>query len=189
MTLIQVQLSEKIEVVQHLLVKDSYFIHDQYSMLIFRLKDHEGNPIIDFDLLLTAGKENNPSHLPRGFFVDKQRNQNNPETITYYFNHDVMKGSSSLKNQKGKVLRDAYEGINSLGLKVIPRPDKGFVKYLPCEISASKSLLEKIIQPNSTTLVDITLQRVVNKNVMRLNKGTKQASFKKTKPNAEIISE
>ena len=185
----QLQASRKLEIVHHLLSRDSYFIHDQCSMLIFRIKDHEANPVTDFDLILTAGKDSNPSHLPRGFFVDKQRNEKNPETITYYFNHDVMRGSAPVKNAAGEVLRKAYNGIESLGLRIVPRPDKGFVKYLECEIKASKLLLEKVMQPNSTTLIDICLQRLVNTNVMRLNKGIKQVSFKNIKPNAEIIGE
>jgi hypothetical protein len=185
----QVQSSEKLEVVQHLLVKDSYFFHDRYSMIIFRIKDHEGNPVIDFDLVLTAGKDSNPSHLPRGFFVDKQRNIKNQETITYYFNHDVMKGSSPIKNNKGEILREAYIGIKSLGLKIIPRPDEGFVRYLECEIKATNQLLDKVLKANSTTMIDICLQRVVNKNVMRLDSGVARRSFKNTKPNSEIIGD
>jgi len=181
-----VQSQELLESEKQWLRSKSYFFHDKYSMVVFRIRDHEGHPVKDYDLILTAGKKSDPNHLPRGFFVDKQRNSVNPEIITYFFNHDIMKGTKEVKNTKGEVVREAILGAERLGLKIIPRPDDGFVHYLPCEISASSDLLENVIQANSTTLVDICLRRVVYKNVMRLDKGTKQGSFVRTKPGDEI---
>lgn len=53
-------------------------------MVIFRVQDDEGFPITDFDLILTAGPDNNPNHLPKGFFADRQLNSINKETITFF---------------------------------------------------------------------------------------------------------
>lgn len=183
----KVQAREKLEVERHLLRSDTYFIHDRYSMVVFRVHDQEGHAVKDYDLILTAGSENNPNHLPRGFFVDRQRNRVNPETITYFLNQDIMKGADEVRNEDGEIVREAILGAEMLGFRVIPRPDQGFVHYLPCEISASPDLLENVLQPNTTTLVDICLQRVVYKNVMRLHRGTKQGSFKRVKPGDEIV--
>jgi len=182
-----VQKQQQLEVVQHLLHRNSYFIHDKYSMLIFRVCDHQGFAVKDYDLLLTAGDESNPSHLPRGFFQDKQRNIKNPETISYYFNHDIMRGCEEIVDKQGKVVREKFIGIKKLGLKIIPRPSNGFVHYLPCEITATSELLEKALRANSTTLIEICLQRVVYKNVMRLDKGVKSKSFKKVKADGDIV--
>lgn len=182
-----VQLQERVEVDKNFFTADNYFYHDKCSMVIFRIKDQEGYPVKDFDLILTAGKDNNPNHLPRGFYIDKQRNRVNPETITYFFNHDIMKGIDEIKDSSGKVVREASPGAKMLGFKLIPRPDDGFVRYLECSITASAKLLESFLQPNSTTMVDITLQRVVNKEVMKLDKGPRQSSFKNTKPGEEIV--
>jgi len=183
----QVQIKQRLETVDHLLLPDTHFIRDKYSMVIFRVHDQEGYPIKDFDLILTAGKTSDPNLLPHGFFVDRQRNKINPESITYYFNHDIMTGSDKVIDKNGKVIRETTKGAERLGFKILPRPDQGFVHYLPCEIAASKDLLEKVLKPNSTTLVDICLHRVVYKNVMRLDKGAKTNNFKKTRPGEEIV--
>ncbi len=174
----RVQAEERLEVEQRLLRSDSYFFHDKYSMVIFRIYDHEGFPVNDYDLILTAGKENDANHLPRGFFMDKQRNRVDGNTITYFFNHDVMKGTEEVRNSDGEVVRDKITGAESLGFRIVPRPDEGFVHYLPCEISASSELLEEVLSPNQTTLIDICLQRIVHKNVMRLDKGPNRVSIK-----------
>jgi hypothetical protein len=68
--------------------------------------------------------------------------------------------------------------------------DRGFVHYLPCEFKATKDMLEKALHPNSTTLVDIRLQRIVHKNVFRVEKMTSQSrpvNFRDTKPGDEIV--
>ena len=180
-----IQIKQQLETVKYLLVPDSHFIRDKYSMVVFRVLDLEGYPVKDFDLILT-GEDSDPNKLPRGFFADKQRNLVNPETITYYFNYDLMKGSAKIPVDKDEIVRPKTVGAKQLGFKINPRPDNGFVHYLPCEISSSEDLLEKVLKPNSTTLVEIRLQRLVYKNVVRLDKGTKTRKFDKTGPGDEI---
>ncbi len=184
-----VQEKELLEVETHLLKSATNFFHDKFSMVIFRVRDDEGSPVNDFDLILTAGPDNDPNHLPRGFFADRQRNSNNPEIITYFFNYNAMTGCKAVRNNKGKVVRKKMTGAESLGIKIVARPEDGFVRYLPCSISASQDLLTKALHPNGTTLIDIRLRRVVSKNVFRLDKvtnKTKSVDFKGTKPGREI---
>jgi hypothetical protein len=160
----QVQKDELIETETELLIINRHFIHDRYSQVIFRVTDSEGYPVNDFDLIFTAGENNDPNHLPPGFAIDRQQNSNNPENITYFFNYDVMNGAP--KNAQ----REELKGINLLGLRINPRPTEGFVRFVPCEIKANTELLDKALKPNSTTLIDIVLQRVVSKEVFRLEK-------------------
>jgi hypothetical protein len=181
-----IQIKQIVETVPRKWMPDLHFIRDKYAMVVFRVHDQEGHPVRDFDLILTAGPTSDPGMLPQGFFVDKQRNLVNAETITYFFNYDLMKGSAAIVDDKGKIVRRKTKGAERLGFKINPRPDKGFVHYLPCEISASEDLLENVLKLNSTTLVDICLQRLVYKNVMRLDKGTKTQKFDKTRPGDEI---
>ncbi len=183
----EVQIKQKLETVPRKWMPDLHFIRDKYAMVVFKVHDQEGHPVRDFDLILTAGPTSDPNMLPQGFFVDKQRNLVNAETITYFFNYDLMKGSDKIVDGKGKIVRPVTKGAQRLGFKINPRPDNGFVHYLPCEISASEDLLENVLKPNSTTLVDICLQRLVYKNVMRLDKGTKTQKFNKTGPGDEIV--
>lgn len=184
-----VQKAELIEYERNLFKTVTRFIHDRFSMVIFRIHDDKGYPITDFDLILTAGPEADPNHLPQGFFADRQRNQLQPNTITYYFNYDIMKGTPALSDKDGVPLREATSGAEMLGFKLIARPSSGFVYYLPCEIKATKEMLDAALHKNSTTLVDICLRRVVTKNVFRVDKLTSPVNknFKDTKPGNEIV--
>ncbi|MBD3267249.1 hypothetical protein GF373_11330, partial [bacterium] len=105
-------------------------VHSRYAMLLFRVQDDKGYPLEDFDLLLTAGDDYSPDKLPKGFFVDRQRNKKHPGTITYYVNYDVIKGCDP-KYVEEKEVRPKSEGAKKLGIKVIPRPaqydEKGFL--------------------------------------------------------------
>ena len=183
-----VQEDERLEVEDRLLLPDSYFVHDRYSMVVFRVTDDRGHAVKDFDLLLTSGPNNDPDRLPRGFFVDRQRNRLNAETVTYFVNYDVMNGAPEVTAGE-KVVRPASHSAESLGFRIIPRPSSGFVHYLPCEIQASTNLLDAALQPNGTTLIDIRLQRVVRKNVFRMSRmqgDSTAGNFKKTKPGDKI---
>lgn len=184
------QQAETLEVDSRTFRSNTWFIHDRFSMVVFRVQDLEGHPVTDYDLILTAGPDGDPNHLPKGFLADKQRNSNNPNTMTFYFNYDLMTGTDAIRDDAGIEIRPASPGAGTLGLRVVPRPNSGFVRYLPCEIRATKGLLEKALRPNCTTLVDIRLQRVVSKNVFRMDKsrqGAAASSFKRTPPGEEII--
>lgn len=167
-----------------------YFIHDRYSMILFRLVDSEGHAVTDFDLILT-GENHDPNGLPAGFFADRQCNSINKSTVTYFFNYDVLNGRKAMV-VNGYQLEE-LKGISKLGLIIRPRPDDGFIRYLPCEIQASKELFEKALQPNSTTMIDICIQRVVSNEVFRFekvknDKGVQNVSFKKVTPGNGIVS-
>ncbi len=102
-----------------------------------------------------------------------------------------MVGAPAIKNGR-KILRAALPGTDMLGFEVIPRPNEGFVKYLPCRIRASKEFLIKVLQPNSTTLIEITMQRIVSSTIFNLQKienmPTKEdVDFSATKPGNGII--
>jgi len=183
---VNIQKQEQVEIEERLFLEDRYFIHDRHAMVIFRVTDTHGYPLKDFDLVLTAGKDSNPNRLPEGFFKDRQRNSRYPGTITYHFNYDMMIGSKAIedprKKEKGKIIRPAQTGTDALGLRVTPRPQDGFVHYMPCEFQASAKGLAEVIKPNRTTLIDIVLQRAVRTNVFRLQQGTRRRGFKKVSP-------
>jgi hypothetical protein len=182
-----VQQEEQVEtVVSKILLTERHFIHDRYTMIIFRVTDTEGYAVNDFDLLLTAGDKDDPNHLPEGFFIDRQQNKKNRNTVTYYLNYDILNGSVAIKTAKDKPLREVVKGIAKLGIILRPRPDAGFVKYVECHYEASAELFSKALQPNSTTLIDIVLQRVVDKEIFRLEHNSGMGSFKTTKPSGDL---
>ena len=182
-----VQQQEQVEVEKRLLLGDNIFVHQRYSMVIFRLRDSEGYDINDYDLLLTAGAENDPNHLPRGFFIDRQQNKRTPGTVTYFLNYDIMAGSKAVLHN-GQGVQAASPGAEMLGLQIRPRPedDGTFVHYLPCDLQASKRLLTAALKPNQTTLIDIVLQRVVREGVFRIGRGTDTKGFRRQAPGPPI---
>ena len=180
-----VQHRERIEIGDRFLLPDSHFIHDRFSMVIVRVRDEQGHPVEDVDLLLTGGREHDPNRLPRGFLTHSQHNRRQPGTVTYFFNHDVMTGCEAA-SCRGKIVREELPGVGMLGLKVQPRPEEGFVHYLPCELQASSALLASLVRPNRTTLVELVLRRVVREGVFRLDRGTGRDSFSKARPGPPI---
>jgi len=83
------------------------------------------------------------------------------------------------------------DGIDLLGLIVNPRPDKGFVRYIPCKIDAKSELLEKALIENGTTMIEICMQRIVDKEVFRLEQLTDnkmpELDFKDIEPTDQIV--
>jgi hypothetical protein len=189
-----VQAVEKLEQ-EKVLFSTRNYIHDRFSMVIFRVTDREGRDVTDFDLVLTAGPNDDPDHLPVGFFADRQRNSLNKNTLTYFLNYDIMHGCDAVKDESGKIIRDAVTGAQMLGFKINPRPDTGFVQYLPCKIEATEQMLDTALHPNGTTLIDICLQRIINKEIFRLEiiQGDDMPSpsagdFKSTKPGNDYVT-
>ena len=188
----KVQQDERLEIIRGGLLgsHERHFFHDRHTMVIFRLRDQQGYPVTDFDLLLTAARARqkaDPNRLPEGFLVDRQRNTLAPNTLAFYINYDAMRGCAEVTRRgRDEVYRPAWPGTAKLGLRVDPRPQEGFVHYQSCELEASREVLEQVIKPNQTTLVDSVLRRVVYEEVFRFDRGTDQGSFKDTRPAREL---
>ncbi|MGA9855406.1 MAG: phospholipase [Gammaproteobacteria bacterium] len=181
----EIQQQEQVEERSRLGPFDHQVIVDPCSMLIFRVRDDQGNTIEDFDIILTAGKENNPNHLPPGFFIDRQRNHLDPGVITYYLNYARMMGGPAVM-YKGKQLRPALNPCGGLGLHVVPYPQDGFVLYQPATLKASVENLINFIKPNQTTIVDIVMQRIVLEGVYRLTRKASPQNFTRQPPGGPI---
>jgi hypothetical protein len=129
---------------------------NKYAMVVVRVTDDQGNQVKDYDLYLLAGNQYSPGILPKGFFVDKQKNRINNNHLTLYLNATRM-----LKIKDGK-----------LGFRIIARPSEGFSYYTPGEFHSDDIPLEKLIKDNETLLVDIVLKRHVDINTFRLSPAT-----------------
>ena len=168
---------ERVEDLTALTGHDHRAIHDPCSMLVFRVRDDQGNPIRDFDVILT-GPGDNSNHLPPGFFIDRQRNHLDPGCVVYYINAARMLGAPAV-TYKGKEIRAALLPCESLGLRVIPFPQDGFVHYLPTQLKAETAHLLDMVRPNQTTVIDIVLKRIVREGVYRLTREPAPADFTK----------
>ena len=145
----------------------------RFSMLTFYIRDDRGNEILDYDMLLLAGRVYSPDRLPGGFFVDRQRNRANPSRLTYYLNYDRM-----------QMIEDGC-----LGIRILARPDEGFSCYSAAEFRTDGLPLDQILLPNETVLIDVELKRHVDVNSFSLVPlYDKRKKFKKLKPSGENLS-
>jgi len=179
------QEQEQVEDRSGFMAFDHQAIHDPCCMLQFRVRDDQGNPIKDFDLVLTAGEDGDPNHIPPGFFIDRQRNHLDPGSVTYYINHARMAGAPAVI-YRGKELRPALKPCTSLGLRVIPYPQDGFVLYQPAALAATPENLANLIKPNQTTLVDVVLRRFVREGVYRLTRDASPEDFTRQPPGMPV---
>jgi hypothetical protein len=140
-------------------------------MFIFRISDDAGRTIGDYDLLL-LGDDYEPDGLPKGFFVDKQKNSLS-QALVYYLDYDVLATTAHLG-----IRVDARPAYGLPGGK----PDE-FAGYMRAEFHLDKAAFDKWIRPNETVYVDIVLTRFVDSEAMRLEPLAKgRGSFKSTKP-------
>lgn len=134
------------------LTKKSQIGKDRYSMLVFSVKDDQGDPVEDFDLILLGGEDYHPSKLTKGFFVDRQKNNCSPNHLIYYVNYD-------------KIVQDKLTGF-----RIISRPSEGFAFYNAVEYRSTDEILDKTLQPNETFYFEIIIKRRVDENTFRLNR-------------------
>lgn len=143
------------------------FFHDSHSLAIIRFRDDEGHVLTDLDFKLT-GKQDRADGLPPGFIVDRQKNLIDRSTLTLYFNHDVLDGLEPVKDKSGNVYRDELPGIDQLGIHVVAYPYRGFVRFYPAVLKAAKKVVDNLLLPDQTTLIDIVLKRIVHRGVFEL---------------------
>ncbi len=123
----------------------------RYVMLVFVVKDDQGDAVKDYDLFLLGGKDYHPDKLSKGFFVDRQQNAAHPNHLVYYIDYDVI-----TKNQL-------------TGFRVIARPTEGLSFYHCVEYRSDNMHIDNALKPNETFYVEIQLKRCVDKNVFRFD--------------------
>lgn len=120
------------------------------SMVTFRVLDSAGAPLPDFDLLLTSGPDYSADRLPKGFFLDRQRNMRSPHVVTYYLEHAAMARAEHL------------------GLRLVPRPDAGPIRFHPAEFRGDLATVANILRPHETVLIEIVCRRRLEDRVFRV---------------------
>lgn len=155
----ETQKNEHMERVKTLLYKREYMTN-RYSMIIFRLIDDRGNHLEDYDLYLTAGPQYSTDTLPKGFFADRQRNQRDPGQLTYFLDYDIMEAGINTPQMQG-----------NLGFRIRAHPqasEQPLAYYTVLDFHSSLADINKILHPNETVMVEIMLQRRVDKAVFRI---------------------
>jgi hypothetical protein len=154
------------------------------------VQDDSGHVVEDFDFKLT-GVGDDPNKLPPGFLTDRQRNHRHKGTVTLYLNYDLLVGSERISHpdHPRKTVRGAVDGVGELGFHVDPHQTDPslFVRYAPSWVEASAEQLEAVIKPNQTTLVDITIRRIVGEGTYELTQDRVGKSFARSqKPGTPI---
>lgn len=147
------------------------YVHSPRCMVVFRVQDERGDAVADFDLVLLApnGKGKlDPNALPRGFFVDRQKNSRHPGTLTYFLDHEAMATTERL------------------GLRIVPRPSDGFVHYAEARFESGTERLAEVLLPHRTALVDVRLRRIVHEGTFRLREGVATQDFTREPPGPPI---
>jgi len=152
----ETQANERVEEV-HKLLGSTFYENERHSMFTFKMRDDRGEPLADYDLLLTAGPNYDPDELPEGFFADRQRNQRDPGRLTYYVNHDRMEEGLSQAAMQQKI-----------GFRVVARPSTGLAYYAVAEYQSDVETVNTLLRPNETVMVEITLRRAVDLAVFNL---------------------
>ena len=173
----QTQAAERVEKVRRFIGSRTY-ITNRYAMIVFRLKDDRGNQLSDYDLYLTAGPNYDEAELPEGFFVDRQRNQRNPGKLTYFLDFDVMEEGLNKAKMQGKL---------GFRIKARPEADKGALAfYQVLDFQSSVATFDKILSPNETVMIEVVLQRRVDKAVSRITNNLTPAPIPAT-PTGELV--
>lgn len=167
-----------------------HYVHDACCQVIVRVSDNRGNALNDFDIVFT-GQNNEPDYLPEGFLIDRQNNSLSRNTLSFYFNYDLMFGCEAVVDTNGTVIRPAKKGLTQFGIKIVPRPARGFVRYQNCSIAGDTTMLKRFLQLNSTTIVDIELTRLLSNETLQFEKlqndTMPQLSFKDIEPGDEVV--
>ncbi|MCK7593042.1 phospholipase [Pseudomarimonas salicorniae] len=149
----------------------------RFVMLVFRIRDDEGRVISDYDLFL-LGKGFEPDTLPKGFFVDKQKNEKS-HALVYYLDYEQLRK------------------VDEMGFHIHARPHFGapgterpdvFAGYTRAEFRLGREQFERYIRPNETVYVDITLRRTVDAEALRFEPASDgKKSFKRQSPGGEVV--
>lgn len=164
----ETQNNEHTEFVRTLIHKRE-FITNRYSMIIFRLIDDRGNHLDDYDLYLTAGPKYSEYALPEGFFSDRQQNQKDRGKLTYFLDYDIMEAGINTPKMQG-----------NLGFRIKAHPEasgQALVYYRLLDFHSSLADINKILHPNETVMVEIMLQRRVDRAVTRISNNLNPAKI------------
>ncbi|WP_243049037.1 phospholipase [Dyella sp. RRB7] len=154
-------------------------IHDPRSLLIVRLSDESGEPLLGSRLLLKAGTPPNPDWMPQGFMLDRQANSQHANVVSFFLNHALLAGTARVADpaNRRKTLRHAIAAHRPYGATVQPADLGGLVHHAIASTSADDDLFQ-VIGPHQTTVLDVVLPRKVHEGVFRLTRKREPEDFR-----------
>jgi hypothetical protein len=162
-------------------------IHDARSLLIVRLTDEGGEPLLGSRLLLNAGMPANPDWMPQGFMLDRQANSSHANVVSFFLNHALLAGTPRVVDpaNKHKTLRPAVTGHRPYSATVQPADLSGLVRHAIADTAVGDDLFDAV-GPHQTTVLDVVLPRKVHEGVFRLTQKLEAEDFSRPTPGAVI---
>lgn len=163
-------------------------IHDPRSMLVVRLTDEGGEPLLGARMLLKAGTPPNPDWMPQGFMLDRQANSHQGNVITFFLNQALLAGTPRVADpgNSRRTLRAAMDSHRPYSASIEPNDLTGLVHHA-IATAAAKDDLFLIVAPHQTTVLDVVLPRHVHEGVFRLTQKLAPEDFGHPVP-GDVIS-
>lgn len=179
--------ANKVEKEHVAIFPDRVHIHDPRSLVIVRLVDDRGEPLVNAQFQFTAGPEASPEHLPSGFMIDRQANSRNATTVTMFLNRSVLAGDAAVPDPDtaGRELRGPLQPHDPYGVRVVPVDLTGLVRHVVAATAHQDDLLD-VLGPHETTVIDVVLSRRVAEGVFRLTQDLAAFDFRRPVPGADI---
>jgi len=158
-------------------------IHDPRSLLILRLADEAGEPLIGAGFLLTAGTQASADLMPPGFLLDRQANSHAHNTISLFLDYSLLAGDKRVPDPRNsrKSLRPAVKSHQPYGAVVEPADLAGLVHHALARNAASNDLLD-ILGAHQTTVLDVILPRKIHEGIFRLTQQLDPVNFSQPLP-------
>jgi len=158
-------------------------IHDPRCMLLVRLTDEGGEPLLGARLLLKAGTPPNPDWMPQGFMLDRQANSRQKNVITFFLNHALLAGAPRVADPDNtrRTLRAAMDSHRPYGATIEPNDLTGLVHHALASTMAKDDLFQ-IVGPHQPTVLDVVLPRQVREGVFRLTQTLEPVDFSHPAP-------
>lgn len=162
-------------------------IHDPRSLLIVRLGDEAGEPLLDARCLLTAGPEASADYLPQGFLLDRQANPRNPGVVSLFINHSLLAGDGRVADPRDarRSLRAPQQAHRPYGVRVEPTDIQGLVQHALAQSLARDDLLD-VLGAHQTTVLDVVLPRRLYQGVFRLRPAGTVEDFRRPEPGPRL---
>ncbi|RDI97119.1 phospholipase [Dyella solisilvae] len=153
-------------------------LHDPRSMLIVRLTDESGEPMLGARVVLNAGTPPNPDWMPQGFMLDRQANSRQPNVVTFFLNHALLGGAARVADPRGhrRTLRAAVADHRPYSVTVQPADLGGLVHHAIATTLPGDDLFHAL-GPHQTTVLDVVLPRKVHEGVFRLTQRLEPEDF------------
>jgi hypothetical protein len=129
--------------------------YDKHAQLIVRVQDQNGKPLHDSSIHFNSqGGDREPEELMSALFQDHHRNNNSPNTHTFYLRTDCY-------DRKARGWLPRIPQLHGIDLEIdCVDASTERILFVPLRRRVSSEQLQQWIRPHETTLIDVELLRL-----------------------------